>query len=50
MESIEDYMIKADFTKTGDTQFTLRSPEGKEYHFNLTVYRNSYDVVLADGE
>ncbi|MBR0137064.1 MAG: hypothetical protein IJM15_01500 [Erysipelotrichaceae bacterium] len=49
MDSIEDFMIKAEFTKTGDTQFTLRSPEGESFVFNLTVYRNSYDVELASG-
>ena len=42
--NIEDYMVNAEFTKTGKTEFTLTSPDGEEYLFEITVERDSYDV------
>ncbi len=43
-ENIEDYMVNAEFTKIGKTEFTLTSPDGEEYIFEITIERDSYDV------
>lgn len=43
-ENIEDYMVNAEFTKTGKTEFTLTSPSSEEYIFEITIERTSYDV------
>ena len=43
-ENIEDYMVNAEFSKTGKTEFTLTSPSGEEYIFEITIERTSYDV------
>ena len=42
--NIEDYMVNAEFTKTGKTEFTLTSQDGEEYLFEITVERDRYDV------
>ena len=47
-ENIEDYMINAEFSKTGKTEFTLTSPSGEEYIFEITIERTSYDVKRID--
>ena len=43
-DTIECYMVHADFTKTGQTQLILESPTGEQYVYDLTIYRHSYDV------
>ena len=43
-DSLQCYMIHADFTKTGQTQLVLESPTGEQYVYDLTIYRYSYDV------
>jgi len=43
-ENIEDYMVNAEFAKTGKAEFTLTSPSGEEYIFEITIERTSYDV------
>ena len=43
-KNIEDYMVNAEFTKTGTTEFTITSPEGETTTFKLTIYRTSYDI------
>jgi hypothetical protein len=44
-DSIQCYMIHADFTKTGQTQLVLESPTGEQYVYDLTIYRYSYDIA-----
>ena len=44
MESIETYMVHADFVKTGHTVLVVTSPQGEEMRFDLTVKRTSYDI------
>lgn len=41
-KNIECYMLNAEFKKTGDTEFTLTSPEGEEYVYKITVGRSTY--------
>ena len=43
-ENIEDYMVNAEFKKTGDTKLILESPEGEKIVFDLTIYRDSYHI------
>ncbi len=43
-ENIEDYMVNAEFTKIGKTEFTLTSPNGEEYLFEITIERDTYEV------
>ena len=43
-ENIEAYMVNAEFKKTGETEFTLSSPDGnKEYVYKIKVERSSYE-------
>ena len=44
-DAIEDYMINAKFTKTGDTEVIITSPEGEIQEFNLRIERSSYEVT-----
>ena len=39
---LEDYMVNAKFKKTGETEFTVTSPDGEEYVYKITINRNSY--------
>lgn len=43
-ESIECYLVKASFKKTGKTGIVLESPDGEKYEYDLTIERSSYDV------
>lgn len=43
-ENIEDYMVNAEFKKTGETEFTLTSPDETEYIYKINVKRSSYDI------
>ncbi len=43
-ENIEDYMVNADFTKTGKTEFIIESPEGEKTVFEITIERHSYNL------
>ena len=43
-ENIESWMVRAHFTKTGDTELILRAPDGTEQRFSVHVERDTYDV------
>ena len=43
-ENIEDYVINAEFTKTGKTEFTIESPDGEKYVFDIDIERTSYHI------
>ena len=45
LESIEDYMINADFKKRGKTSLILESPNGEKVEYSLDIKRYTYDVV-----
>ncbi len=45
IQSIESYVVHAEFTKTGSTQVILTSPTGEQYVYDLTIYRSSYDIT-----
>ena len=42
-KNIESYMVNAEFKKTGTTEFTLISPEGKKYTYEIKIERSSYE-------
>ena len=42
-ENIESYMVNAEFKKTGSTEFTISSLDGKEYVYKIKVERSSYE-------
>ena len=46
-ENIDAWMVRAHFTKTGETQLILRAPDGTEQVFDLTVGRDTYDISPA---
>ena len=39
-ENLEAYMVNAEFKKTGETEFSLTSPDGEEYVYKITVNRS----------
>ena len=43
-EGIQDYIVRAEFKKVGDTVLVLQSPDGERYLFDLTIGRNTYDI------
>lgn len=43
-ENIEEFMVNARFVKTGKTEFTLESKNGKKYTYEIDVQRNRYDL------
>ena len=43
-ESIEIYMVHADFRRAGKTVLTLESPAGEKAEYDLTVERDSYEI------
>ena len=45
MESLEDYMLRADFKRAGDTVLTLISPDGEKTEYDLHIERNTYEVT-----
>ncbi len=43
-EGIEDYMVNAEFTKTGKTNIILEDPNGNKEVFEIEIKDNSYDI------
>lgn len=48
-EDIEDYMLNAEFTKTGNTKLILTAPDGTQRIFDLEIGRDSYRVEEITG-
>ena len=44
MDSIESYMLHADFKRSGDTVVTLVSPGGEETAYGIHIERNKYEI------
>ena len=44
LDSIEDYMIKADFKKEGKTTMILESPDGTKKEYIISIKRDTYDI------
>ena len=47
-EAVESYMVHVVFHKQGETQFILRSPEGEEYLYDITIGRRTYEVTPVE--
>ncbi len=45
MDSIEEYMIHADFRKAGHTGMKLEAPDGTKKEYDLMIERNTYEVT-----
>ena len=43
-QNIEDYMVNADFSKTGKTKLILESPSGEQYIYDIDVLEDSYHI------
>ena len=43
-ENISDYMINAEFKKTGYTNLILEAPDGSKRIFEVTIDRHSYNI------
>ena len=43
-ESVESWMVHADFKKAGETEFVLESPDGEKTTFNLRINRTNCSV------
>ena len=44
-DSIEDYMVHAEFKKAGKTVLTLESPTGEKTEYDLVIERTTYNVT-----
>ena len=44
-DNIEDWLLNASFKKTGSTRLIMTSPDGKKRYFNVTIYRDRYDIT-----
>ena len=44
-ESIETWLVHADFKKSGKTEFVLESHNGEEKIFDLSIRRDTYTVL-----
>lgn len=47
---IEDYMVNANFTKTGKTEFIIESPNGEKTVFEINIERDSYELTKKSSE
>ena len=45
MESVDDYMVHADFKRAGRTTLTLESPTGEKTEYDLTVEQYTYEIT-----
>ena len=43
-ENIEDWLLQASFKKTGTTKLIMTAPDGEEQVFDVTIYRDRYDI------
>lgn len=42
---IEEYMLNAHFRKAGRTEFTLESPDGEKYTFEINIKKDNYEIT-----
>jgi len=43
-EGLEGYVVKADFTKIGETEFIIESPDREKLVYEITIERDSYSL------
>ncbi len=49
-ENLQDYVINAQFIKTGETKLILEAPDGEKRVFSLVIERSSYDLEEIGDE
>ena len=50
VDSVEDYMVHADFKRAGDTVLTLVSPTGEKEEFDVHIERYTYEITKRGAE
>ena len=50
LESIEDYMVHADFRRSGSTVLTMVSPTGETTEYDLHIERDTFDLTKKASE
>lgn len=50
MDSVEDYMLHADFKRAGDTVLTLVSPTGEKETYKIHIERTKYEITKISSE
>ena len=45
VDGYDDYMVHADFKKAGNTVLTLESPDGEKIEYDLSIERNTFEVM-----
>ena len=45
LDSVEDYMLHADFKKAGKTVLTIESPDGEKTEYDLVIERDTYELT-----
>lgn len=45
VESIEDYMVHADFKKAGNTKLTLEAPTGEKTDYDISIEKDRYEIT-----
>ena len=50
LDSVEDYMLHADFKRAGDTILTIVSPDGEKVEYELHIERTTYTLKKAGGQ
>ena len=49
-DGLEDYMVHADFKRSGDTVLTLLSPTGEKTEYDLHIERDTYEMTKRASE
>ena len=49
LNSIEDYVVHADFKKAGKTILILESPNGEKKEYNLSIDKNTYEITQINN-
>ena len=50
LDSVEDYMLHADFKRAGDTVLTIVSPDGEKTAYELHIERTTYTLTKTEGQ
>ena len=50
VDALEEYMLHADFKRSGDTVLTLVSPDGEKTEFDVHIERDTYELTERVSE
>ncbi|MCR4669224.1 MAG: hypothetical protein K5774_07670 [Clostridia bacterium] len=48
-DNLQDYIVNAEFRKQGTTNMIMESADGERRVFEITVYRDHYDIKEIEG-